>query len=68
MHFHPRFGDEEHGGSGAGLKKGGFGGIEYFGREHRFAALKVAEIRPALAVCCLTNSSSLLVEQQTAAE
>ena len=50
------------------LKRVGLGVIEYFGREHRFAALKVSEIRPALAVCCLTNSSPLLVEQQTAAE
>ena len=54
------------------LEKGGRaagpGIIEYLGREHRFAALKVTEIRPALAVCCLTNSSPLLVEQQTAAE
>ena len=50
------------------LKRVGLGGIEYFGWEHRFAALKVAEIRPALAVCCLTNSSPLLVEQQTAEE
>ena len=29
---------------------------------------KVSEIRPALAACCLSNSSPLFAEQQTAAE
>tara|TARA_B110000467_G_scaffold20300_1_gene17858 strand:- start:501 stop:662 length:162 start_codon:yes stop_codon:yes gene_type:complete len=37
-------------------------GVEYFGWEHRFAALKVAKIRPVLAARCLTNRSPLLVE------
>ena len=44
------------------LKRVGLGGIEYFGREHRFATLKVAKIRPVLAARCLTNRSPLLVE------